>query len=344
MPDAESRLEDRKMWARTLAFVLLLVGLVICLIPARHFPAWLVPFSEVKGRFDGHPVEVAPPALERDLLPVSVELNLDQGYCEVSRRDAEGKSHRLMNMGRGSSRLTLSAGERILIDPGPNTGSYCVFIGPSWHPLAPKPRLIGLVFFLSALGATLGTILVMRYRPGTVRKRLRGIQGKQLFATIAVLVVSGLLVYSVVHEAGHLLFGIALGGTADHVVWTVFSGDEPNVSFSHLPERAAPWMSAGGNLLPTLVGLVLLGIWFPLSRRTPWWLQVGIAVPGLVLLTGNLGLLIDAGHMSALTRSFGLSGPVGRVIDLSPAVVTVACYGIVVRRMKHPWASSSPQS
>ena len=67
-------------------------------------------------------------------------------------------------------------------------------------------------------------------------------------------VLSGVVLYLVVHESGPLLVGAALGGEVDRngVTWTVLSGQAPHAAFSHLPSPGVRQAldERGGNGLP----------------------------------------------------------------------------------------------
>jgi len=123
---------NRRTWLRLVAVVLLVAGAAVSLIPSRCLAPSLVPFTEVKGRFDGSPVIFAPPALTGRSFPVYFELELDHGACEVSRLDAQGNRHRMMSLHKGkATSAPLAADEKLVLDPGANVGSYYVFLGSS---------------------------------------------------------------------------------------------------------------------------------------------------------------------------------------------------------------------
>jgi hypothetical protein len=163
-----------------------------------------------------------------------------------------------------------------------------------------------------------------------------GCQRRRLRVAAAILAFSGLVVYSLVHEGGHLLFGVLFGGQPNwHAVrWTVFSGEEPHVAFQHLPSDALPWMSAGGILFPSFVGIALILLWWFAEKRVLWWLQLLTIIPGFVLLLGNLGLFADAGHTLPLALHFGLSGAMAQIVARSPAIVTLIVFAFIACRAK----------
>jgi hypothetical protein len=159
---------------------------------------------------------------------------------------------------------------------------------------------------------------------------------RRLFVVAGTAAFSGIVLYSVVHEAGHLLFGWLWGGTPawDQVSWTVFSGEEPHAAFRALPREAVPWMAAGGILLPTLVGCILVAAGIRRGGRGAWWVQLVLVTAGAVLLLGNLGLFADSDHTLPLARHLGFQGTLGQLVALMPAVLTLAIFGYIGYRVR----------
>ncbi len=83
---------------------------------------------------------------------------------------------------------------------------------------------------------------------------------KRVIFVLAVCVISGLIVYPVLHEGGHMIFGMWFGALPDWpgVVWTCVGREAPHGAFTYVPDEAVPFMQAGGHILPTLVALLLL--------------------------------------------------------------------------------------
>ena len=104
-----------------------------------------------------------------------------------------------------------------------------------------------------AVGAAGGVFVTLLVRWFTGRKLDVWLQdNRRIFVTgIVAAVISGLL-YSVVHEFGHFIFAVALGGTVRSVTWTVFGNAEPHVSYGDLPHNAVPGQAPEGiwSLLP----------------------------------------------------------------------------------------------
>ena len=142
-------------------------------------------------------------------------------------------------------------------------------------------------------------------------------------------VISGLILYPVFHEGGHIIFGMLFGATPDwsRVVWTCLGGVEPHASFCHLPEEAVPCMTAGGHIVPTLVALLLLMIWRSTCRKASWYVSAALVLTAVLFFFSSLGCLFELyqnTHMDALSAHFGLTGPFRIVCSLSPLLVAVA--------------------
>ena len=157
-----------------------------------------------------------------------------------------------------------------------------------------------------------------------------------ILAIVAVLSVT--VIYPVVHEGGHFLAGRIQGVGARDVVWTLWGG-RPHVSFGPTPAHAIPWISAGGLILPTVVGILLMVIWFAVSQRVSSAAGVMLWIPGLVLLSGNLGAIAESAssihsHMRPLATHFGLSGGAGFIFQASPALLSVLLFVFFVRRLR----------
>ena len=120
-------------------------------------------------------------------------------------------------------------------------------------------------------------------------------------------------------------------------MWTPLAGEEARVYFVSIPPEARPWMSAAGMLVPTALGLVLLGVWAVLSKRMSWYLSATMAVFGLLLLMGNLGCVFEMfqyntypnRHMNALATHFGLQGAAMVLLVLSAPLLTLTIYFLV---------------
>ncbi|HEY5910986.1 MAG TPA: hypothetical protein VJA21_10330 [Verrucomicrobiae bacterium] len=211
-----------------------------------------------------------------------------------------------------------------MLDPHGNPGAYEITLGPEWHPLGPKTRH----FFLLPMAITLAVALASR---GKLRLPLVKLGAPRACFLVGVAVISGLLLYPVIHEFGHILFGVVGGGEPDWaaVVWTPLGGEEPHAAFSYLPQGAGPLMSAGGTLLPTLAALVLLAAWALLNKRVSWPLSAVLVALPVLWLISTLGCLFELyqnSHMDALAVHLGLAGPLRLIFSVSPLLVAVASY------------------
>ncbi len=177
------------------------------------------------------------------------------------------------------------------------------------------PNHIVRVIVVSAVGGVVGVLL-----GGLSGRRFgvwfRRVDRRTVVAWFVAAMVSG-LGYSVVHEFGHCIFAVALGGTVESATWTIFSHAEPHVSYSHLPARAAPWASVGGCLFPAALALVLIAAWYP-GRR--WFSSLGtgiLLIPAATMLVCNLGCIPEwfeqSSHIGKFTSYYGM-GKMGEVL------------------------------
>jgi hypothetical protein len=158
---------------------------------------------------------------------------------------------------------------------------------------------------------------------------------------IAVCVISGLIVYPVLHEGGHMIFGMWFGALADWhgVVWTCLGGEEPHGAFTYIPEKAVPFMQAGGHILPTLVALPLLSTWRAVYRKAPWWVSAALVSMPVLFLLSTLGCLFGLysnTHMDALSVGLGLRGPLRIMVSLSPLLLGSAVLVWIGMKSRRP--------
>lgn len=212
----------------------------------------------------------------------------------------------------------------LLLDPQGNAGDYDITIGPEWHPLAPKARRF--VFLPMAIG-----MIAASFFAGRLRSQAKRLGAKRVSFLVAIGVLSGLVLYPVCHEGGHMIFGMLFGAMPnwDGVVWTVLSGVEPHASFSYLPESAVPLMTAGGPIVPTLVALLLLLTWRSIYKKASWYVSSVLVSIAVIFLFSTLGCLFELyrnTHMDALSVHFGLTGLLRITFSLSPLLVAIAAY------------------
>jgi hypothetical protein len=296
---------------------LLVAGALLALAPTRYLADGQG--TDLAGRFDGRPIEA--PWLGQRAAPFGLALDMERGQCEFVKLDGAGAVLDRWSAQKITVRGRIEPSGKLQLRPGQDAaGRFRLRVGKFivLGPLLTVIRGVILAVCLAGIAATPSGWRIARPGQSLRRWRVAGL----------VLAFSGLVLYSVVHEGGHLLFGALFGGQQDWqaVRWTVFSGEQPHVVFRRLPEAAMPWMSAGGILLPTLVAVALLLLWHLLGRGATWWLQLLAVLPALALLLGNLGLLADAGHTLRLATHLGLRGAMAQVAACSPAVVTLVCF------------------
>jgi hypothetical protein len=208
----------------------------------------------------------------------------------------------------------LLVGESLLITCSEAArGPYRVSMGSPLLAIKPTSRS-----FLLALAA-IGVVLHVASRRFKLKRQIALPRRLTLAGTA---LFSGLILYSVIHELGHYLFGRAFGGRVREVVWTLLEGDKPHVSFASLPPGTGVWMQAGGVFLPTAIGIGGIVLWLVLRRRLSWLGQTLILTPACVLIAGNLGLLAaDDHHLSGLMGRTAVAVPVFSIAILALVAV-----------------------
>ncbi|MBL7154392.1 MAG: M50 family metallopeptidase [Phycisphaerae bacterium] len=244
-------------------------------------------------------------------------------------------------MSSGTWRNRSPGGHTLVVETSEHGGSYRIKAGSPWGLFGSSMRLVVVASCIGGLAA-LGA--------GRSRKVVtlgRRIGGRRIFFATVVAIVSGLIFYSTVHEFGHYIVAIMLGGEVREVAWTVLSGGEPHVSFKSMPEGAGPWMSAAGPILPTLVAVVMIAIWLVFSKRMAWYLSVCLVAPALMFLFANVGCvfeLFDSGtHMNRLSSHLGLQGIVRVVFELLPLFVSLVMFGLVGCRIREMMKNGEAQ-
>lgn len=336
--------------SKSTRIAILLAILAACLFflivpPEKIWPGRL-PFASFKGKFTSEPVSIplASTSIQGENIPLQVKISMQFSTCEV-KLASQSEGDLLFTMGRGNWRQNLPADETLVLDPKGFSGSYNVFVGYPFHPLAPIWR----ISLLGGLALGIVVALVLLLFPGAMR-RLKGREKKmpdarKIITVGAILLVSSFL-YSIVHELGHVVFGLMAGGTLRRVVWTIFFLEEPHVEFSFLPQGwGSAWMSAGGMILPTLVGLSLVALWLVFRKKLPFFASALVLVPGMSLLLGNIGGLIEATaylaggpapHMIPMGIQLGLGVFGTALFSCLPFALTAAAYVLVLRALRKP--------
>lgn len=297
------------------------------------FPERFLPFVqgiEVEGTFAGDPVEM--PWTGETPVPYRIVVTMETGLCEIVEFDVSGgvARHFLAQEVTYRGRIHPGGSVRLLARLDAK-GYYHLRMGPlaMWGPALMGARVAALAVFATFVAARLFGVRI-DWRQWDARRR------RALPVVAATTALTGLVLYTIVHEAGHLLFGWLWGGTPawSQVSWTVFSGEEPHAAFRSLPDEAVPWMGAGGMLLPTFVGCVLVGAGFWWGARVAPWMQLALVTAGALLLLGNLGLVADTDHTLPLALHFGLPGVLAEIAALMPVALTLAIYGYIIYRLR----------
>ncbi len=324
----------RRVWVGPWIALVSIVLLLLAVLPQRYIPERLAPCVAAKGRFVGDPIRLMTPKSRKPEVAANIRIKMDRGICRGSVQHGS-KLTGLFNAREGTCRAQIPTGSELILDPEGQTGDYDVTLGPEWHPLSPKARrsvLLSMAFSMLA-------VLVLARRGVSALARTKIRRG---FVLLAVSVISGLVLYPVLHEGGHMIFGILFGARPNWsgVVWTCLSWEEPHGSFSYLPESAAPFMAAGGHTLPTLAALLLLLIWKLTCKNASWPVSAVLVTLPVLLLLGTLGCLFELyqnTHMDALAVHLELTGPLRVIVSLSPLLVAAAAYawlGIVYWRSR----------
>ncbi len=335
-----------RFWVRLWIALVSIVLLLLAVVPQRYIPERLMPCVAAKGRFAGTLIRLTTPKSGKPEVAANIRIKMDRGICRGSVQH-RSKVTGLFNVGEGTCRARIPTGSELILDPQGQAGDYDVTIGPEWHPLAPKARHIVLLPMAFSMVAV--TVLAGRCASPTAKMKIR-----RGFFLVGVSVISGLVLYPVLHEGGHMIFGILFGAQPDWdgVVWTCLSGEEPHGSFSYLPESSAPFMAAGGHILPTLAALLLLLIWGFTCKHASWSESAALVTLPALLLLGTLGCLFELyqnTHMDALAVHLALTGPLRVTFSLSPFLVAAAAYvwlGIMCRRsgmQTQPYGRSSTE-
>ena len=155
----------------------------------------------------------------------------------------------------------------------------------------------------------------------------------RIFFILVLVAFSITVLYAPVHEFGHLSVGMLFGAQGAEVVWTIYSGQNPYVSFTYCPVGVIPWMKAAGIVFPTILGLILLGFWLALGKKISWYLRALLVIPGLILLLGNFSQVCeisrDKGHMRMLALHLGLTGIGAVIFTLLPVMITLLAIAII---------------
>ena len=309
--------------------------MALALVPDRFLPG--DQGIDREGTLAGEPMEFSWGG--KRAAPYQIAVAMGTGLCDIVVFNAGGIVEKTWSAKQATDRGRIQPSGRVKLAARPGAeGHYHLRMGPlvTWCPVLMARRVV-----LLGLSAALAAAGLFRVRVG--RRQWDARQRHLVVCIGATTAFSGLVLYSIVHEAGHLFLGWLCGATPawDQVCWTVFSGEEPHAAFRSLPREAEPWMWAGGLLLPTFVGCVLVvaGCWR--GTRGAWWARALLVTVGAVLLLGNLGLFADAGHTLPLALHLGAHGILAQVAALMPAMLTLSVYACLGYRLR--FRSKAPE-
>ena len=200
-----------------------------------------------------------------------------------------------------------------------------------------------IVIAVGAAGGVFVTLLVRWFTGRKLDVWLR--DNRRIFVAGVIAVVFSGLLYSAVHEFGHFIFAVALGGTVRSVTWTIFGNAEPHVSYGDLPPNAVPWASAGGYLVPTALALVLIAAWYCRRHRWSPLSTTVLLIPAAIMLICNVGvateMLRQRSHVGKFTSYYGM-GKIGEVIvSLSLAAASITILIAVLLTLKNHKSTAS---
>jgi len=194
-----------------------------------------------------------------------------------------------------------------------------------------------IVMVSGSFAGALVTWIAMRVSGGKFSSWLETLGPRTLIGTIVIAAVSGLL-YSVVHEFGHYIFAVLMGGEVRSVTWTIFSAEEPHVSYGYVPEIARAWGWAGGFLFPTALALLLIGVWLVFADRCPRTLTLLLLTPSVIFLLCNFGCVLELfggqSHVRGLAFYYGIGKPGEYLLSAGLVLLSLAAYGAVWLRWK----------
>jgi hypothetical protein len=336
--------------------VLAVAAIVLLLLPWESLWPGRLPYARFRGTLDGEPVtlSLASTSSTAETVRVRIRFEMEEGvfraaYPEMGPRDY------LVGGPKGDYPLKLPRDRELLLDPMGGRGHYDVAVGWAHHPLGPGMRRV--MAFSMLVGLVLGLVW-----PRLPQSRTevwlenaaswipRGFRWPHGVAIAVWALVSGIVLYGLVHEFGHTIVPRLAGVPPSRVVWTIFSGEEPHVEYS---EPLGGWVSAGsaagGTLFPSVVALALLAIWYRKRRQHSAWTTILLLVPVVGFLFANVSGPWDAvrylggthpAHMATLGEHLGL-GPIGTAfLCAAPLGITVAVYGLLLGELRRARAGA----
>ena len=293
---------------------MLLAGLAV----ASQFVGRQARRNESVGAFPGAPVRIQSPGSEA--ASATVTLNLTRGACVIQVFKNSTKLPGSTYIRQGTYKRDLAVGDSILLVPEADAaGQYSIRIGDDPF-VALRQWMLG----LCVVGIAIVALRVSPSGGGPDRWRLLHLLSAFFLSAQAV---------GIVHEYSHALVGTLMGGEVERVIWTNLMGEQMRVIFRSLPPSAAPWMSAAAIVVPTLLGTALMLWWYRSGCTMARGVSLGLFALGVSLLTNNLILVFDPGHMLALLEHFGMTGAAAQTLSRGPALLSAGLIlYIVVRR------------
>jgi hypothetical protein len=321
-----------KRWANVVRTTVRLAALgalvALALVPDRFFPGGQG--IDVEGALAGDPVEIQ--WAGEAAAPYALVVTMETGLCDIIELDSGGAVAEHWSAQKITYGGEIQPGNtvRLIAQPGAK-GHYYVRMGAlaTWRPAITAMRA-------ALLGSSAVLVGIWLFRVRVNPRQWDARRRRAVMVVAATTAFTGIVLYSIIHEAGHLLFGWFWGGTPalKRVSWTIFSGEEPHADFRSLPPEAVPWMGAGGLLLPTLAGCVFVVAGFCLRGRIAGWMPLALVTAGAAMLLGNLGLFASTDHTLPLALHLGFDGVLAQIVALMPAVLTLAVYGYVAYRLR----------
>ncbi len=321
---------------------------VFLLLPWETLWPGRLPYARFQGFLDREPVTVplSSTSSSADTVRVRIQFEMEEGTFRAAYPEM-GPGGYLVGGEQGDYQLRLPRNRLLLLDPMGGRGRYDVTMGWSNHPLAPSIRRLVAISMLAGLLAGLVLPKVARARawPERLVSRIpRAFRWQHGVAIAGWALLQGMLLYGIVHEFGHTVVPHLAGIAPNRVVWTIFSGEEPHVEFAEpLEGWVRAGMTAGGTLLPTVVALGLLTVWFGQRRKLSAWTSIALLVPAIGFLFANVSGPIDAvrylsgdhpAHMATLGEHLGLGRAGTALLCAAPLGITIVVYWFLWRQLR----------
>lgn len=331
--------------------ILLLAVAVVLLLPLEQLFPGRLPYARFRGTLDGEPVilSLASTSSSAREVQVRIRFEMDEGVLRAAYPEMGPRGY-LVRGSRGDYRMRLPREKKLLLDPMGGRGRYHVGVGWQWHPFGPWTRritalgMLGGMLFGVLWNRRASAVLAWTQRVATWAPRGWGWRHWTLVFVWGL--VSGVVLYGVVHEFGHTIVPRLYGVSPSRVVWTILSGEEPHVEFPLvLNDGLRVGMTAGGTLFPSVVALALLGVWYGWCRDSSDWASILLLVPAVGFLFAHVSGPIDAirylngdhpGHMATVGEYLDLGRWGTALLCASPILLTIGAYLFLARVLRRP--------